>query len=200
MQLPKPRMGLAGFAVAMALVAAAASCAEEGVVKNMDRVSRERLQGIPEDATVLVSVRAESIPEALPALGEKGHEIMRTPDALLVEILHRDVSELNAIPGIEDAAYWAPGEAAGRIDGWFRRRLLTAWAAGDTTAIAVTVTFSGGAEAARSALTAAGAEVRTVAGPVATLAAPPKALFRVLAVPGLQSLQGPRPVRMLDKP
>jgi hypothetical protein len=193
-------MGLAGFTAAMALVATVASCAQEGAVKNMDQVSRDRLRGVPEDATVLVSVRAESVPAELPPLGEEGREIMRTPGAVLVEILHRNLSKLDAIPGIEDAAYWAPGEAGGRIDGWFRRRLLTAWAAGDTTAIAVTVTFPSDAEAERSALEAAGAEVRTVAGPVVTLAAPPMALFRILAVPRLQSLQGPRPLRMLDRP
>ena len=150
MRLPKPRMGLAGFTAAMALVATVASCAQEGAVKNMDQVSRDRLQGVPEDATVLVSVRAESVPAELPPLGEAGREIMRTPGAVLVEILHRNLSKLDAIPGIEDAAYWAPGEAGGRIDGWFRRRLLTAWAAGDTTAIAVTVTFPSDAEAARA--------------------------------------------------
>jgi hypothetical protein len=199
MRLPKARKGLAAATV-LALAAVASGCSEEAIMQKMDRASRDRLERVPADSTVLVSVRADSIPPELPSLGDRGRELTRVPGAVLVEIRHGDLAKLDAISGIEDAAFWAPGDAVHKIDGWFRRRLLTAWAAGDTTAIPVTVTFPPEAEAARKELEAVGAEVRTVAGPVATLAGPPEVLFRVLGMKRLASLQGPRPVRMLDRP
>jgi len=195
-----PKLDWRPAVVIVALAAIAGGCSGEGIMKKLDRTSAARIGSVAADSTVLVSVRADSIPPELPSLGEGGRELTRTPDAVLVEIRRRDLANLDRLPGIEEAAYWAPGDAVHRIDGWFRRQLLAAWAAGDTTAIPVTVTFPGGAEAARGALEAAGAEVRTVAGPVATAAGSPAVLFRVLALPGLARLQGPRPVQMLDKP
>ncbi len=202
MTLPKtPAPNPSPFMLAgIGLIVLAAGCGSgPEVVSMMDQASRERLEAIPLTTTIVLSCRGDSLAGDL-GIPTYVHELARTPDAVLVEVLHRDLSRLDTVGGIRRAAVWGPAGALARLGPDLRTRVLAAWAVIPEEPLTLLAVFGGPGDGLRAELTTAGADVRTVAGPVVTLAATPETIFRILALPGLVRLQAPRRVEPLTGP
>lgn len=170
----------------------------DGSTSRVDAASRERLEALPADANVLAACRLASPTDTLPSFDETVRVVGLTPRAVLVQIPRSELAGL--APTFNRISVWGGDNAAGRLDPRLRARLLAAWANDDEHALELIATFDKNTlEGLRERLTEAGATVRTVAGPVATLEANPETIFRLLALPGLVQLQLPRPQKLLDE-
>ncbi len=201
MYLPKPVLsGPTRLRVFLVLAVMGASGCRSGgdLTAMMDEASRDRVNAAPGDGTLLVSVRADSLPDPLPGFGDDARALARTGHAVLLEVRVGKLDSLSALPNATKAAVWGPGEAFSKLDPWFRPRLLEAWSEAPEETLTVIARFTGSGEDLRERLRDAGAEPRTIAGGVATLAATPGALFRILNMKDLAGLRGPQKFRPLD--
>ena len=113
--------------------------------------------------------------------------------SLLLVVPTNRLTDVAAVDGVTGGVVWGDGTATERIGVGLQRHLLEqlATSAPDSGATDVIARFRDDAAAVREDIAAAGAEPRSLAGPVATLSATPDAIFNLLAVPGLLDLNLP---------
>lgn len=174
-------------------VAVVAGCAEpEDVLTRFDGASRTRWEALSGDETAIVSLWMARVPDPLPNLTEGTREVMRTIDhSVLVQVPVGDLSGLASVTGVVRAAVWGYTDDVRKVDRFLQHDLLESWEAEDEPVVML-AQFEADAEDLRSRLESGGATVRTVAGPVVTLEAPPSAVFAMLTMPDLLLLRKPR--------
>lgn len=163
----------------------------------LDAGSMNLLAQQTSEPTVIV---AATIPGAVEDLGFAApmRGLARAEDSFLIEVPASEAASL-VLPGqTTRVAVWGPSSILGRMGPRLRPELLSAWGAESTEPRRVMVTFASVGDDLREQLTAAGAEVATVAGPVVTLSAPPDVLLTILRMPELASMNRPRELKPSD--
>jgi hypothetical protein len=167
----------------------------------VDGASNARLEKIPADASVLLSLHGKNALGELPPLGEDGRELGRADRSILVEVTRSAFTALSEMDGLDRAVIWGPGEITGRLDPMLRSQLLESVSdpARRDRPIEMIATFDEGTEDLASQLKDRGVDMRTVVGNVVTLDAGPNEAFEILAMPNLTNLSQPRQMRYMDQ-
>ncbi len=187
--------GCRNLTVVLAL-AALVGCKGSDLEGLLDEDSHRRLEAAPDEATLLVSLRAS----ADPAYDSGLRLVERRGDTVLLEASRQSLAGLGALPDVTHAAVWGPGDVLGKLDPALRGELLGALAAADTTTapLAIIATFAPGATGVEDAVAASGATLRSYTNGVATLDAAPDAALRLLELPDLVELERPTTLRPLE--
>ncbi len=177
------------------VLAALAGCRGGALVDSLDEDSTRRLNAVPEEATLLVSLRAG----ADPTFDDGLRLVERSGDAVLLEATRKSLAGLGALPDVTHAAVWGSGDVLRKLDPALRGEVLAALAA-DTTAapLAIIATFAPGSTGLEAAIAESGASLRSLTGAIATLDATPAAALRLLELPQLVELERPTTLRPLE--
>jgi hypothetical protein len=171
-------------------------CQGAASTDKIDEPSRARLDGIPQEETVVLACRMKSMPESL-NLGETGRELVRGTEALLVEMRREAMDAFLQRPEIQHAAVWGGSGAVAKMDHWLQAQTLNSWAMSEPVPLSCMARFKPGTTGLKERLEALGANPRTVAGIVVTLDAVPDALLRIVEMPELETVNQPRRLKPL---
>ncbi len=159
----------------------------------LDKPSRERLQALPTEATLLVALAVEEpgvdldLPDGFTQLGRSGA-------AALVQV-NPEARETVLPPEVVRASIWGDLEIVPRMDPRLRGELLDAWRDATETPISAIATFQDETPNLRERLTELGIGIGSIAGPIVTVNADFNGILAVLGMPELLTLSAPRQLR-----
>lgn len=183
---------LSGLCLMVGVACLLVGCRGGELNDRADRLSSERLDGLPAAATVLLSLHGGASPPPLPPLGEGGRTVSESGGAALVVAARGLVAGLARLEGVERIVVWGDGARAGRLESRLRDDILVRLDADrDDETLPVIATFAGDAPDLIDELSALGARVGSRSGSIVTLEAAPQALLRVFARDDLVKLEKP---------
>ena len=129
----------------------------------IDLPSNDRLAQITEGQLMVMSCKMKTVPEPFP-LGEKGRELARAVNAILVEVPRSDYQSVLETDGVKKVAVWGAASDVRKLDHWLQIQLLNAWASDRAMEISCLARFKNGSTGLKEKLEAVVARPRTVAG------------------------------------
>ena len=190
--------------LALSCLLALASCKpgeiRDELAKFTDEASLARLEAVPSESRILLSVEGHEAMGELPDLGEGGRNLGSFDKTYLLEIPWVVIPDLTATPGLKSIVVWGSADYVTRMDARLRLTMLSR-VSGDelrNSPMEVVARFNGDVLDLRHSLEKLGAEPRSVNAGVVTMDATVDVLFEILARPDLVSLAKPilqRPLR-----
>ncbi len=179
--------------VALVLVTGCRGSLSRQLKSLADEPSIQRLDLLPEDTDLLISLHSETVLGELPDLGDEGRELGRFGSAVLLEVKRSRVFDLLDISNLTEMVLWGDEQAITRLDPMLRNELLSSmalpyWREGRYDVIA---TFTLSDDEISSLLADTETTVGSVNAGVATFSAPAETLFDILAGSGLVQLKKP---------
>lgn len=181
---------------AVLAVLSLAGCRDGDLADLLDEDSKRRLDAAPQEASLVLSVRAATDPE----FDEGIRLVERSGGTLLVEVTRESLAGFAGLPDLTHVAVWGSGDVLNKLDPALRGELLGAFdiAAKDAPPLAIIATFAPGAADVAAAVAERGAALRSYNNGVATLDATPDAALRLLELPDLIELELPTTLRPLE--
>jgi hypothetical protein len=192
-------MRIRSFAWLMLLGAAAlAGCRNADFEKMLDADSQQRLENMDGDARVLVSLGGDEQAPQVADLAAGDRVLDRSDHGVLLDVARSSLSQLAGTPGLKSGVIWGPGTATAKLDPGLRAQLLAALTQpGGEGPMPIIARFAPGTENLADAIAACGGRARSTTAGIVTLDAPPQAVLRILALPGLVELKKPSTLRPL---
>jgi hypothetical protein len=175
------------------LASCKAGSGTENLEKLMDADSLARLEALPGEAKVLLSLSGSEAITGDPELGKDGARLGSFDRNWLVTVPRSQVVELSATEGLLAMVVWGDAAIVDKLDPRLRQDMLIRLSseAARQSPLAIEARFQGDPQQMRENLEKLGAHPRSVNAGVATLDAPVDALFEILARLDLVSLSKP---------
>lgn len=170
-----------------------ASLADAGSVK--------RLESIPAESSVLISLHGKDRLTELPPATEGGRELGRYGKSVLLEMPRSAVSALAGSEEIERLFIWGDEQVVGRLDPLLRGKLLSRLDNPDRQGepVSVIASFKTTDPKLLDSLVELGAEPGSQSGGIVTLTATPDVLMQILARPDLIKLEQSKLLKPMQK-
>jgi hypothetical protein len=161
------------------------------VIEKLDPSSAERLANVPRGTNVVIScLMTEPVGEL--SLEDGSRELVRTTNAVAIEVPKEDLESLKGFGDAERIAVWGSNPNVQRMTPRLQAAILEAWETDPYREISIMLRFSPGTENTRELLENSGVFPRTVAGIVATVSTDATSVFRILQLQELETLELPR--------
>jgi len=189
--MPANRLTLAILLLVFTFVLAAGCGSRSEVIEKLDPSSAERLNNIPDGTKVVISCLMTK-PVGDLSLEDGSRELVRTTNAVVIEVPKKDLESLKGFGDSERIAVWGSDPNVQRMTPRLQAAILEAWETDPFRELSVMLRFTPGTENARELLEKNDVFPRTVAGIVATVSADAASIFRILQLQELDTMELPR--------
>lgn len=162
-----------------------------------DQKSLDRFAALPGDSDLLLCLQAEKTLGKLPNLGPEGEQLGRFGPCTLLKVNRDIVPDLAKVEGLNSMVLWGDAQVVTKLDPMLRSTLLAEMAQPHwrESVHPIIGTFDDDSADLKTTLVAAGANVRSVTGGIATFDATSEVIFDILAWDNLRQLKKPTLLR-----